>query len=105
MFWHRFWIRFCTPLASNSSFVGDRFSLDLLNRNSIDFVQKWLPKAGDANHIFPYFFAPVPQEVFRTVRSLTLVPFGHPFGSMLVVFGICLYPLKNSTFKIITDVT
>ena len=73
MFWHRFWIRFGTPLASNSSFVGDLFSLDLLNRNSIDFVQKWLPKAGDANNLFPYFFAPVPQEVFRTVRSLTLV--------------------------------
>ena len=49
-FWHRFWLHFGIPLASNFMFLGDRFFDDFLNRFYdfifFDFCSKSIPKQG-----------------------------------------------------------
>ena len=59
-----------------------------MERRFIDLNQSWLPKAVDAEPLFPHFFNPVPQEVFLKIPWLdsfdTLVVFDwYPFGSIL----------------------
>ena len=68
-FWHRFWLHFGTPLASNSMFLGDRFFDDFLNRDFIIFDQKWFQKVGDGTLPFRSFFA----SFFRTLVPFTNV--------------------------------
>ena len=65
------------------------------------FDQKWLPFRAKGRSLFGSFFTPCPQGFPFMILVSFRLPFGQPFGSMLVGVGIFLaqFCYRNPPFR------